>query len=117
MSAKLAAQAVKVVLDYSSGSLAANGSKSGSAICNGYAVVRGLLNTDVALTAGSGLILEQSIDRGSTWDYVSASDTQGACSITACETKIYGNAFRVTACNGATAASTFRIFFALYPVT
>ncbi len=114
--AKTSAQDVKEVLIDISGSFAANASVSGSADCAGYSRLVGLFRSDVATTTGSGLIVEQSSDRGLNWDFVSASDLIGACTITACEVTIFGNAVRVTASNAATEGSAMRTAWYLQPV-
>jgi len=97
----------------SSGSLAANGSISGSAECKGYGTLRGLLRTDAATTSGSGVIIEQSPDSGENWYLVSASDAVGASAIVSYDLAIVGNAVRVTACNGAATANIQATFYLL----
>lgn len=99
-----------------SGSFAANGEISGCAVCDGYSRLRGIFRTDAALSSGSGLRIEHSLDLGANWDYISASDTVAACGSTACDVVLVGNAVRITASNAGTEASALRAAFYLLPV-
>jgi len=104
------------VWEETSASIVATGSLSGSLISHGYARLTGLFFSDVDTETASGLKIEQSADLGTNWDYVSASDLIAACTITACSVEIVGNAVRVTAITGASAASDLRTTWRLRPI-
>lgn len=114
---KVYAQATKVVLSHTSGCLAANGTITGSAPCNGYAALRGGIRSDVATSSGSGVKVEVSLDGGINWDIVAASDALSASGDQSYNVAMFGTHVRVTACNGAAEASALRAHFALYPNT
>ena len=113
--AKLYAQKFTTVASHS-GTLAAAGSSSGSMVCDGYSRLVGFLYTSCALESASGLRVEQSMDYGSHWDLVSASDTVDGSATAACNTEIVGNAVRVTWKMGGATADAVRCRFMLKPV-
>jgi hypothetical protein len=113
--AKLYVQNAPVVLEYASGSLAANGASSASLLCAGYSQLRGLFYSDVITETGSGLQISQSMDGGSNFLYTSASDVISACAVTPCIVDIVGDAIKVDIRNGVTAGSNVRWKFYLLP--
>ena len=82
----------------------------------GFSKIVGFMTTDVALESASGLIIKQSVDGGTNYDLVSASDTLGAGASVTCLTEVYGNSFEITIKNGATEASALRCLFMLRPI-
>lgn len=113
---KIYAQKFPVVSSCTSGYFAAGASMSASLACNGYAYMTGFIRSDQDMTAGSGLLIRQSIDGGQNWDYVSASDGLSAGGSAACKVDIYGDVVQVWAKNGATEASGFRMLWQLRPI-
>ena len=113
---RLYAQATPTLFSYS-GSLAANASTSGSLTCQGYVKVIGGFRSDVVSETGSGVRIEQSIDGGTTWDFVSSSALASACAASSFNVTITGNAVRFFWRNGAGAASTTRATLYLQPVS
>lgn len=113
--AKIHVQSMPEVLQYS-GSLAANGSISGSAYCNGYAKLVGWCWSSCTSETASGLRIHQSVDSGSNWEIVSASDALTADASAACGVDIIGNAVKVEFKMGAAAACGVRAIFQLRPV-
>lgn len=111
---KIHAQDAETVLA-TTASLAVNGTVSGSMICAGYARLMGTVISNASTTA-IGLVVQHSANQGANWDYTSGSYTIAACSGSGFDIPIYGNAVKVSASNGATAASLFRAFFWLRPV-
>lgn len=112
---KIYAQLMPEVLQYS-GSLAANGSISGSAVCNGYAKLVGWCWSSCTSVAACGLKVSQSVDKGSNWEIISASDALAANASAACSTEIIGNAVKVEFKMGAAAACGVRAIFQLRPI-
>ncbi len=112
---KIYVQNFPTVLE-SAASLAAAGSISGSALCNGYAQIIGGIKANVILNSPSGLAVEQSFDRGSNWDLVSGSDAIAASIATGCVINIVGNAVRVKITNGASDATSLRTYWQLKPI-
>lgn len=107
---KLYVQKVEAVLE-STACMASGASTSGSLMCAGYAYLVGGLNANAA----GSLIVEQSVDRGQTWDLVSSSAATSACTSASRQDAIIGNAVRVR--YGVTAnASLVRMFFGLRPI-
>lgn len=113
---KVHVQSMPLILEHTSGCLAANGSLTGSLISYGYARLVGGFRSDVATETASGLRIEQSFDGGSNWDLVSASDLVGASGIATCSVEVLGDAVRVTIRNGATEASALRTTWRLRPI-
>ncbi len=111
---RIYAQAALVVWEYSA-SFAASAVATGSLACDaGYAKLVGVLRSDATSTA-SGLHIYQSSDHGTTWDYDSIY-TITACTASAFDIAICGNAVKVSASNNTTAASNVRGYFALRPI-
>ena len=113
---RLYGQAAPTLFNYS-GSFAANASTSGSLFCQGYVKVVGGFRSDVASESGSGVRIEQSMDNGTTWDFVSSSAIASACAASSFNITVVGNAVRFFWRNGATAASTTRVNVYLQPVS
>ncbi len=103
-------QTPHVVLE-TSASLAALTSISGCLICDGYSRLVGMAISNASST-GSGLRIFQSSTRGTTWDSETLY-TITACTGSSFDIPIYGNGIKVTASNGATAASLLRAYFSL----
>ncbi len=108
--ARIYAQAPEVVLE-TTASLANGATISGSLISDGYARLSGMFISNTAMSA-CGLRVEQSSDRGATWDSASLY-TVAACAGSVFDFPIYGNAVRVTASNTLAAASLIRGYFGL----
>ena len=108
-------QATLTVFSYAA-SLAAGASTSGSVGCQGFATMVGAVFVSDSTLATCGIKVSQSLDAGSSWDIVSASNAVANNSSTACTTSILGNAIRVEIQNGATAASRIRALFYLKPL-
>lgn len=111
--ARLYAQATTEVLR-TSASLAVNGTITGSLICHGYAKLVGLLWSNASGTA-SAIRVQQSSNYGANWDYETLYPIT-ASTASAFDVTLYGNAVKISASNGATAASLFRAVFNLRPV-
>jgi hypothetical protein len=110
---KVYVQAPGVVLETTS-SLAAGATVSGSAYCAGYAYLVGGLISNASSTA-SGVHIQQSMDYGAHWDQDNVYAI-AACVSASYSVPIYGNAIKVTASNGLTAASFVRGYFWLRPI-
>lgn len=110
------AQPFQVVFQLTSGCFTANGASSGSLICDGYSKLVGFITTDASLVAACGLKLRQSVDGGTNWDYVSASDTVAEGGSAACSVEIIGDAVRVDVVTGDDEASAMRFGFFLRPI-
>lgn len=111
--AKIFVQDTEEVLSASS-ALAINGTVSGSAHCRGYAKLVGIACTNASSTA-SGIRIQQSSNYGANWD-IETLYTITACTGSTFSVDITGNAVRVSASNGATAASLVRMWFGLRPI-
>ena len=107
-------QATTEVFNLTSGCFTAAGASSGSANSSGYSQLFGFITTDQTTETGSGLLIRQSVDGGTNWDLVSASDVIAASA--ACAVNIQGNAVRVDISLGATEASALRCGFWLRPI-
>jgi len=112
---KIRVQSSPCVLEVTSGCLAENGTETGCAVCAGYARLVGGFFSDVATESTSGLRIEQSLDSGANWDFISASDGISANGSASYSIELFGNAVRVTIVNGATEASALRASFRLRP--
>ncbi len=113
--ARIYAQKFPVLSSCTGGSLLVGASFTASMPCNGYAYLMGFIRTDQALGA-SGVLVQQSIDYGQNWDYVSASDTLGANASAACKVEIIGNAVQIKISACGTEASAFRHLWQLRPI-
>ena len=121
--AKIYAQGVTEVLVNSGSNVAKWANISGSQVSIGYARLVGMFYANASASPGggavapSGLVIEQSVDYGRRWDYVSASQSVTASAASVFNFPVYGNAVRVSFYTGNTeAASICNAYFALYPV-
>ena len=99
-----------------SGSIVATGSvNSGTFSTKGYKHLVGGIYISGSLTSTSGLVIRQSFDGGSNWDYVTnyAPSTVGA---SVYDITVYGDKMMITASPGATDITAFRALFYLLPV-
>ena len=87
---------------------------TGSLLSQGYTKLIGLAWSNASSTA-SGIRIQQSSNYGASWDYENLY-TITASAASAFDVTIYGNAVKVSASMGATAASLFRATFALRPI-
>ncbi len=99
-----------------SGSIANNGSITGSAFCRGYTALVGGVSMGGS-TAANGLKIEWSFNNGSSFDYVSASNGLADGASAACAINpIFADAVKITVTAGATGASRAAVSFWLRPV-
>lgn len=112
--AKVYVQNMPTVLD-SSGSLVASGSVGGSLLSDGYANIVGIAFSAASSVSGCALFVEQSTDKGITWDIVAAcnlsADSGSGYNIT-----MFGNAARVRFHNGADNSGSVRMLWRLRPI-
>ena len=115
---KIYVQAAREILSYS-GALAAGASTlSGSVICDGYARIRGLAISSASLETASGVRVMLSSDHGINWDHTLAASGLTACSGSAFDYPVHGDAVQVVIKGGATASSaSIRTLWYLLPVT
>lgn len=110
---KLYAQKLEPVLA-SSATLTAGNTVTGSMHTAGHSKLVGILYSNASSTA-SGLRIQQSANYGVSWDYETLYTISPSVA-SAFSVDICGNAIRITASNGATAASLFRAWFAARPI-
>lgn len=112
--AKIYVQKFPVVFQ-SAASFLSTACPSGSALCNGYSRLIGVLYAGCTMDAGSGLVVEQSADGGTNWDIRGASSIS-ASSGSSFSFEIVGNAVRVTARSSACNVNPFRTLWQLRPI-
>ena len=99
-----------------SGSVAAACDMTGSMPCAGYSQLVGYITSSGSLDGTVGLSVQQSVNGGSVWDIISASQVSATAFTTSCMIDIIGDAIRVRSKNGATKTSNLRMLFQLKPV-
>ena len=112
---KINSQNFPEVLSFS-GSVGAACDMTGSLLCSGYSQLIGYITSSGSLDGTVGLSVQQSVNSGSEWDIISASQVSATAFTTSCMIDIIGDAIRVRSKNGATKTSNLRMLFQLKPV-
>lgn len=98
------------------GSLTANTATGGSLQCAGFAKLIGGFRSDQSSSGtASGVRVEQSMDGGLTWDFISVSAHASACAASSYDVNIFGDAVKFTWENGSTSAACARMHLYLRP--
>ncbi len=113
---KLYVQKFPEVLAYDSGSVGSGCTLTGSFLCSGYSQIVGFLTSSGSLNSSSGLRIHQSVNKGTDWDYLSASQVSATGFSASYMVDIFGDAVRVQFINGGTTAASLRMLFQLKPV-
>lgn len=114
MGAKIWVQDMPTVLE-SSASLVASGCVSASKSSDGYARIVGIAFSSGSSVSGCALFIDQSLDAGANWDFVSACNLSEN-SASGYSIELVGNAVRVRFHNGADNASAVRHLWRLRPM-
>ena len=88
---------------------------SGSFVCAGYRHLLGMITSSTSSVAGSGLSIYQSADYGKTFDWVTTC-ALGACSCSAIDVEIIGNAGKIEYRPDGGTSSVFRTLWQLRPI-